>query len=179
MSIREFLGLVQKPAPAAEADAIEKVVDQLDHLEESQARYIAAFAFLLSRVAHADLSISGNETAAMERILTEHGLPPAQAQIVVQMSKSRAQLFGGTENFLVTREFTRTASPDQKMSLIECLFTVAASEGKISTTEDNEIRQVASEIHVEHPTFIAIRSRWRDQLAVLQGLPLREPNIIK
>jgi len=175
MSIRGFLGLPEKPplsSSSAETDTVRRVIQALDHLDESRARYIAAFAYILGRVAQADLKISPEETAAMERILVEHGsLPPAQALIVAQMSKSRAQLFGGTENFLVTREFDRIATLEQKMALIDCLFAVAAAEGHISTTEDNEVRQVASEIHVEHPDFIAIRSKWRDELAVLRDLP--------
>lgn len=174
MSIRGFLGLAEKPAPAAESDAVRKVIEALDHLEESQARYVAAFGYILGRVAHADLKISPEETTAMERIIMEHaGLPSAQALIAVQMAKTRAQLFGGTENFLVGREFDRIATLEQKRALLDCLFAVAAAEGHISTTEDNEIRQVASEIHVEHPDFIAIRSKWREQLAIFQNLPAR------
>jgi len=171
MSIRGFLGLAEKPA-AAETDVIRKVIDALDHLEESQARYIAAFGYILGRVAHADLKISPQEIDAMERIITEHGgLPASQALLVVHLAKTHAQLFGGTENFLVTREFDRIATPEQKAALIDCLFAVAAAEGNISNAEDSEIRQVASEIHVEHPHFIAIRSKWKDQLAIFQNLP--------
>lgn len=174
MSIRGFLGFPEKPAPSAETEIVRNVIQALDHLEESQARYIAAFGYILGRVAHADLKISPEESAAMERIITEHaGLPTAQALIVVQLARTRAQLFGGTENFLITREFDRIATPEQKMALLDCLFAVAAAEGDISTTEDSEIRQVASEIHIEHPHFIAIRSKWRDQLAVLKNLPRR------
>ena len=131
MSILRFLGLSEKPAASAETDAIRKVVDALDHLEESQARYIAAFGYILGRVAHADLKISPEETAAMERLVAEHaGLPESQAVIVTQMAKTRAQLFGGTENFLVTREFDRIASREQKMALLDCLYAVAAAEGQ-------------------------------------------------
>lgn len=149
-----------------------RVIEALDHLEESQARYIAAFGYILGRVAHADLKISPEESAAMERIIAEHGrLPSSQAMIVAQVAKTRAQLFGGTENFLVTREFDRLATKEQKLALLDCLFAVAAAEGHVSTAEDNEIHQIASEIHVEHPDFIAVRARWRNQLGVFQKLP--------
>jgi uncharacterized tellurite resistance protein B-like protein len=172
MSIRSFFGLPEKRPGSSETETVRRVIEALDHLEESHARYIAAFGYILGRVAHADLKIGPEETAAMERIIAEHGgLPASQALIVAQVAKTRAQLFGGTENFLVTREFDRIATGEQKLALLDCLFAVAAAEGHISTTEDNEIRQIASEIHVEHPGFVAIRSRWRDQLAVFQNLP--------
>lgn len=169
MSIRSFLGLPDSHVPTAETETVRKVVEALDHLDPARARFIAAFGYILSRVANADLKITPEETRAMERIIVERGgIPEEQALIVVQTAKTRTQLFGGTENFLVTREFSRIATRDQKLALLDCLFAVAAAEGGISTTEDNEIRQVADELGLEHPEFIAVRSRWKDQLTVLK-----------
>ena len=52
------------------------------------------------------------------------------------------------------------------------LFWVAAAEGLIATAEDAVIRQIAAELGLTHQDFIAIRSRYRDHLAVLQeGAP--------
>lgn len=175
MSIRSFLGLpADRPAQthSNETDAVRKVVEALDHLDPDRARFIAAFGYILGRVAHADLTISPEETAAMERIIERHGqLPAEQAMVVVQMAKSRNQLFGGTENFLVTREFHNMATREQKITLLDCAFAVAAAEGNISGVEDNEIRQISSELRLDHPDFIAVRSKWKDQLAVFQNLP--------
>ena len=148
------------------------MVEALDGLDEDRARFIAAFGYILGRVANADLRISPEETQAMEGIIVEQGgLPADQAIIVVQMAKTRNQLFGGTENFLVTREFNRIATREQKLALLDCLFAVAAEENGISTTEDNEIRQIVNEMGLGHPDFIAVRSKWKDHLAVLKNLP--------
>ncbi|MBZ5608976.1 MAG: TerB family tellurite resistance protein [Acidobacteriia bacterium] len=165
MSIRSFLGMdhTATHAPSAETETVRKVVDALNQLEPSRARFIAAFGYLLSRVANADMNISPEETRAMERIVMESGgLPEEQALIVVEMAKERAQLFGGTENFLVTREFDRIATREQKLALLDCLFAVSAAEDDISLVEDNEIRQIASELHLDHPDFISVRSAWAD-----------------
>ena len=173
MSLWKLLGFETEPqrGAAAETESVRKVVQALDRMDESQARYIAAFGYILGRVAHADLKISPEETAAMEQIIQERGgLPESEALIVVQMAKTRAQLFGGTENFLVTREFDRIATKEQKLALLDCLFAVAAAEGHISVTEDNEIKQISQELHLDHPEFISVRSHWRDQLGVMQGL---------
>ncbi len=173
MSIRNFLGMGDKPSSAhGETETVRKVVEALDHLEPERARFIAAFGYILSRVANADLNISPEETRAMERTIVEFAqLPEEQAIIVVQMAKTRAQLFGATENFLVTREFSRIADHQQKIALLNCLFAVSAAEDDISTVEDNEIRQIASELGLDHRDFIAVRSNWRDHLAVLKNLP--------
>ena len=174
MSILEFLGMRREPDatnPSAETETetVRKIVAQLDGLEPERARFVAAFAYVLSRVAHADLDISADETREMERIVEQHGrLPEEQAVIVVQMAKTQSLLFGGTENFVVTRELGRIASEDEKLALLECLFAVSAADDSISTIEDNVIRQIATELRLEHKQFIAARSRFRDQLAVFK-----------
>lgn len=170
MSIRSFLGIPDQQTPAGDTETVRKVVEALDQMEPTRARFIAAFGYILGRVANADLKITPEETRAMERIIMEKGrLPEDQALIVVQTAKTRTQLFGGTENFLVTREFSRIASREEKMQLLDCLFAVAAAEGGISTTEDNEIRQITNELGLGHPDFIAVRSRWKDQLSVFKN----------
>jgi uncharacterized tellurite resistance protein B-like protein len=173
MSIFKFLGFAtddQPPATtAAETETVRKIVEQLDHLDPERARFVAAFAYILSRVARADMKISEEETAAMERIVSEHGaLPAAQAVIVVQMAKTQNLLFGGTENFQVTKEFNRIASREEKMALLDCLFAVSAADRSITTTESNVIRQIADELRLEHGDYIEVRSRFRDDLAVLK-----------
>ena len=69
----------------------------------------------------------------------------------------------------MTREFSRIATREEKLALLDCLFAVAAAEDGISTTEDNEIRQIVNELGLSHPDFIAVRSRWKDQLYGFQA----------
>ncbi len=172
MSILEFFGfkpLLDAESSAADTETVRNIVQQLDHMEPARARYVAAFAYILSRVARADLQVSHEETRAMERIVIEHGeLSEEQAVLVVQMAKSQNLLFGGTENFLVTREMSGVATRAQKLALLDCLFAVSAADDSISTAEDNVIRQIATELLLEHADFIRVRSRYREHLAVLK-----------
>ncbi len=170
MSILKFLGLQNQPEAAqGDTETVRRIAQELERLEPEQARYIAAFAFMLSRVAHSDLEISGEETRMMERIVTEiGGVPPEQAVIVVQIAKTQNRLFGATDNYLVSREFEKIASREQKMALLECLFAVSASDESVSVVEDREIRQIASELKLDHQDFIKVRSAFRDHLAVLK-----------
>ena len=173
MSILRFLGFAPTEetggGSSAETETVRRIVAELDQLDPERARYVAAFAYILSRVAHADLEISGEETRAMERIVTEQGkLPRDQAIIVVQMAKTQSLLFGGTENFLVTREFNRLAGRDQKLALLDCLFAVSAADASISTAEGNVIRQIADELQLDHRDYAEARTRHREYLAVLK-----------
>lgn len=178
MSILEFLGLgrggddPQGSAGQAETQTVRKIVERLERMPPEEARFIAAFAFMLSRVARADLDISPEETQVMERMVMEYGgLLEEQAIIVVQITKSQNLLFGGTENYLVSREFNRMTSREQKLALLSCLFAVSAADQSISGIEDQVIRQIARELRLEHADFIEARSRFRDHLSVLKPRP--------
>jgi uncharacterized tellurite resistance protein B-like protein len=152
-----------------ETETVRKIVQQLDNLEPQRARYIAAFAYILSRVARADMNISDVETREMEhQVIRLSGLPEEQAVLVVQIAKTQAILFGGTENFLVTQEFNQMADPEQKLALLDCLFAVAAADGVISSVEDREIRLINDQLQLTHDQFIVARLKFRQYLAVLR-----------
>jgi len=179
MSVWKLLGLDPKKltsgdspaaAPSPQTETVRKIVHALDSMEPDQARHLAAYAYLLSRVAFADQKISSEETQTMERLVMQRGqLPEEQAILVVQMAKTQSLLFSGTENFLVAREFGKITSREQKLALLHCLYSVCAADKSISTVEDNEINKIARELHLSHRDFIAVRLNYRDQLAVFQN----------
>ena len=171
MSLLKFFGL-GGPRDEEEGESSKRVrdiVQALERLDPDRARHIAAFAYILSRVARADLTISPEETLTMERIVRDlGGLEEPEAILVVQMAKTQSALFGGTDDYLVTRDFYRIASRDEKLALLHCLFAVSAADQNISAVEDQEIRQIASEMALGHADFIEARSRYREYLSVLK-----------
>ncbi len=171
MSILDWLGKASVPAeqPVSELETVRKIAGQLDELDPAHARYVACFAYVLGRVAFTDLHVSEEETAAMERIVVQNGaLPDEHAVLVVQMAKTHNQLFGGTDNFLVTREFRQIATLQQRRSLLECLYAVSAADHSISAEEDAEIRKIAGELKLGHRDFIVARERYAEHLSVLK-----------
>ena len=162
-SIRAWLGI---DAPAEQEFApLRETLDALDHLAPDRARFLAAFAYLLGRVAHADLNVSAEETGAMEALVREHGqLEEDQARVVVRLAKTSNLLFGGTANFLVAREFSALATYDQKIALIRCLFALSAIDQAISTAEEAEIHRIANELRIEQPDLVALRVAHSRQL---------------
>ncbi|TNF79385.1 MAG: hypothetical protein EP299_03170, partial [Acidobacteria bacterium] len=100
MGILDLLGLGEQAETADEqsTETVRKIVGELEALEPELARYIAAFAYIMGRVAHADRQFSVEETQAMEEIVGKLAhLPEAQAVLVVEIAKSQNRLFGGTE----------------------------------------------------------------------------------
>jgi len=159
----------EKSPEAPSTDSVRKITEALERMEPGRARFLAAFAYLLGRVARADLRVGTEETRAMERIVIEHGgIPEDQAVIVVHMAKAQNTLFGSTENYLVTREFKEIATGEQKIRLLDALFAVAASDELISTIETNEIRQIVDELKVDPVEYTKLRSAYKDSLAVFK-----------
>lgn len=173
MSILRFLGLGgAAAAPSADTQTVRRIAASLDAMEPEKARYVAAYAFLLCRVARTDLHVSEEEAATMERLVMERGgLTEEQAVIVLQIAKSQEVLFGSTEGFLVTREFNKIATREQKVALLDCLYAVSAADDSISTAEDNEIVRICAELQLPREEVVTARSRYRDYLAVLKNLP--------
>jgi uncharacterized tellurite resistance protein B-like protein len=173
--LKNLFGLTASTSQTEEGtgdtETVRRIVGELEALDAETARYLAAFAYILGRVAHADLDISEDETRKMEQIVHDLGhLPEGQAILVVQIAKSQNKLFGGTENFLVTREFRQIATAEQREELLECMFAVSAADDSISVTEEEEIRRIATELGFEHPEYIAARKKWSEYRDVMKGL---------
>lgn len=166
--LRTWLGLESDAAEPQ--DALRSVLDALDRLEPERARYLAQFAYLLGRVAHADQHVSPQETRIMEELVAREGdLPADQAMMVVALAQTSTRLFGGTENFIVARDFAASASYEQKLSLVRCLFAVSIVEGSISVAEEREIHQIARELRVEHADLTRLRLEHREHLPGLSN----------
>jgi uncharacterized tellurite resistance protein B-like protein len=172
MSLLRYFGMTESGPHKADTSTVRSIVASLDAMEPERARYIAAFAYMLCRVARTDLEISDQEAAAMERLVKERGgLTEDQAVLVLQIAKSQESLFGGTESYLVAREFNKIATREQKLGLIDCLYAVSAADESISTIEDNEIVRIGAELQLPRNEVVNARTRYRSYLAVLKGMP--------
>jgi uncharacterized tellurite resistance protein B-like protein len=178
-----FLGLGDRSgssgasADAAETATVRRIVAELQTLDPEQRRYLAGFAYVLSRAANADLTVTPEEARLMEQIVAQiGGLPDAQAVLVVEIARNQNELYGGTEDFLVTREFAAHASAEQRHAVVEACFAIAAADGTITSDEMAELTQIAKELDLAHEELNEIRRGHADQLAAIKlmrgaGLP--------
>ena len=95
-------------------------------------------------------------------------LPEAEAVLVVEIAKSQARTLGGTQDYVVTREFRSISTREQRGHLLECLYAVAAADGTISSEESLEIVKIGEELGFTRPEANSLRSRYRDKLAEFQ-----------
>ena len=105
------LPLAERPAPVVadphgDTATVRRIVAKLEAMPPEQARLVASAAYTLARAANADLDISDQEMGAIETELQAHeGLDEATAVLVAEMAKLQAKTVGGTEDYVVTREF--------------------------------------------------------------------------
>lgn len=177
MALRRFLSLPADRGPVHDTGAIDdtatvrRIVASLEALPADEARHLAGFAYVLGRAAAADLTIDEAETATMERLVADHGgLTPAQAVVVVEIAKSQARLYGPTEDYLVTREWARIASEEERLALLRCCYLVGAADETISAAEGGVLSQIASELGFDSRTAGKVRAEFADRLGAIQAL---------
>lgn len=168
---RDWIGLgeVEPSYSATRTEVVARIAKALDALPPDHARFVAAFAYHLGRIAHADHELTEVEREAMREMVGEEGrLSPEDADVVVELVAHESYLFRGTEDYRVMREFDELATPEQKLALIRCLFALSAADAKVVTAEDNEIRRIAIALKISHEDFVAARAAVRAHLAVLK-----------
>ena len=153
-----------------ETASVRRIAGELERMPPEQARHLAAFAYVLARVAHADLQIDEAERASMREIVAGLGkLSHDEATLVCELACDQSARLGGSENYVVTREFRKIATLTQRVKLLECLFAVAASDGEISTTESHEVIAIAEELGFTRPQAQGVRLQFREHLAELRS----------
>ena len=166
-------------APAAPAAAttggdtatVRRIVAKLEAMPPEQARLLAAAAYTLARAANADLEISDDETAAIERELQEgEHLDEPTAVMVTEMAKLQAKTVGGTEDYVVTREFKSISSPELRLRVLRACFAISAASGSISAEETSVLNQIANELDIDDDALNAIRADYHEQLSSVQTL---------
>jgi uncharacterized tellurite resistance protein B-like protein len=169
LSILSRLFGTRDPAERSEPASVAAILSKLDRFPPERARFLAAFSFTLSRVAHSDLHVDEAEIQAMEGVLEEHSdLSGAEAALVIEIAVTQAGDIGGGDNYVVVREFRRSSEREHRIQLMRCLFVVAAADDTISTTESSAIHQIGEELGFTRPEVNALRLEWRDKLAELK-----------
>jgi uncharacterized tellurite resistance protein B-like protein len=168
MSLWKWLGL-DGAGGGPEFDSLQEIESALGELTPARRRYVACFAYILTRSARADQQVTDAEGAEMQRLVSEHAAITAeQALRAVTLAGVQARRSGGTDDFVITREFDRLATHEQKVALVDALFAVSSVDASIVTIEDNEIRRIANELKIEHAEYIAVRAKHLHHLEVLR-----------
>ena len=162
---------VEAPGTPGETATVRRIVARLEEMPPERARLVASAAYILARAAHADLEISEEETTAIEAELQrDDGLDEATAILVTQMAKLQAKTVGGTEDYVVTREFKALAAPAQRLDVLRACFAISAASGEVSAEEAAVLNQIAGELDIPTADLNAVRGEYRDRLSSVRQL---------
>ncbi len=152
MALKLF-GWLRRGAPAGpERDALAPLLPALGELlaeDPEKARYLAAFAYLLSDVAYADGLISRVETQRMNRILRDFSsLTLGQAGLLLQLVHNET-IFRADAAVDATAMFAELTTDKQQQDLIGCLYAVASADEQILPAEQASITRIARDLEVD------------------------------
>jgi uncharacterized tellurite resistance protein B-like protein len=167
----EALSAAARNATEGETATVRRIVARLEAMPPERARLVASAAYTLARAANADLHISDEETRLMERILMEHkGLDQPTAVIVVEMAKLQARTVGGTEDYVVTREFRQLATEVQRLDILRACFEIGALSGTITLEETTVVNRIARELDLPLDLVNEVRAEFHDTLSAVQAV---------
>ena len=159
------------PVPSGDTESIRRISAELEALPMESRRFIAGYAYVLARVAHADLDVSEPELAFMEHAVVEVGhLSEPQAVLVVEMARNMNEIYGATDDYVVTREFAEHATVEQREDLLRTAFAMGAADDSITAPESAELNEVGKELGFRADEVDTIRVEFSDQLASLQAM---------
>jgi uncharacterized tellurite resistance protein B-like protein len=156
---------------ARDTETVRRIAGQLDALPVDRARYLAAFAYILTRAAAADMEISEVESRAIERLVGEYGgLPEAQSVLVAQIARNQSLLYSATEDYLVTRQFRDLSAAEDRLALLRCCYLVGAADDTITAQESDTLQEIAKELDIERDAVNVIRNEFAPKLAAIQAM---------
>lgn len=159
------------PTDARDTETVRRIAGQLDALPVERARFLAAFAYILTRAAAADMDISHAESRAIEQLVAEHGgLPESQAVLVSQIARNQSLLYSGTEDYLVTRQFRELSTEDDRLALLRCCYLVGAADDSITSQESDTFQQIAKELDLDRDAVNVIRNEFAPKLSAIQAM---------
>lgn len=120
-----------------------------------------ATAALLVEVARVDTGIAPDERAAvLSALQAKFGVSEAEAARLTELAEAEASQ--ATDYFQFTSLINERFSPEQKARIVEVLWRVAYTDGKLDLYEEHFIRKIADLLYVPHGVFIATKLRARD-----------------
>lgn len=155
----------------AELEMVRAIIARIDDLPPDRARFVACAAYVIARAASADMHVSEEASRYMEQALVKQtGLDPAEAALVVETAKLQALATGGTDDYLVTREFRAVSTTEQRLDILRACFAVAAINGSIDAAASFTVDEIALELDLEPPALAKLRGEFADRFSAVQEM---------
>jgi len=133
------------------------------NLPEDTLRRLSLAGGMMAQIAHVDKTITNEEFDAIASAFQETwGIDAQQATFVAEVST--ASETANLDVFRTAREFVEVSSHDERLTIVDILFTVAAADGNIAYEETETIRDISRSLLVSHSEFIASKTKISEQI---------------
>jgi uncharacterized tellurite resistance protein B-like protein len=120
---------------------------------ETELRRLSLAGGLMARVAYVDRQVQAEEVSFIVRAIQEHWqTSDVHAALVAEVAVS--EIGKGMDYYRLTREFFECTTETERARFLDALFSVAASDGRVSNAELEEIRTIATVLKLTHQQFI-------------------------
>ncbi len=169
--ITRLLGINQGDEVKAAPKAVEVISAAFSEVEPSRGRFLAAFAYLLARVAASDGQICRSEAAEMLKAVSSvGGCSESEASLVLKLAELQAKEHAGTQDYLVTRLLKEESTREERAGVIAAMLQVAACDGAVEFSEEEEVRAVSRQLGFTQAEFLEALSCHREFRTVLKGM---------
>ncbi len=147
-----------------------KLADQFNGADDQELTKWACIAGLLARVANIDLEITKDEEQnIVDSIVRWAGIDEQKAIAVKNIAIEDLTELAGLENHKYCSPLNEILSKNERYSLLETLFALAASDGQADNQESEEIRVISRGLLLGNKEFIAARATVLEFLAAAKA----------
>lgn len=148
------------PDPDQDIASIRQAIAKTGSLSVERRRFLAGYAYILVRVARADLELNDREMTRIEEAVATAGeLSESQGALLVALAGRMSSLYGATEDYAVTREFARRSSPQERQRLLRACVAVGSADGPLNNAEAHELYEIGQELGFSVEEIDAIRDQ--------------------
>jgi uncharacterized tellurite resistance protein B-like protein len=127
-----------------------------DWPEDDELHRLCTGAAILAHVVRLDGAVNPGEREALDRaLINQWGLSAGSARLATELVLDETA--GGIDLHLLLREFQRVTTEDERTRFLAAVFTVAASDGRASYDEIEEVRRIGRGLLLSHQHFITAK----------------------
>tara|TARA_Y100000780_G_scaffold232594_1_gene268603 strand:+ start:270949 stop:271455 length:507 start_codon:yes stop_codon:yes gene_type:complete len=147
----------------------EELRRELPELSDVKATEVACIAGLMARVAYVDFKLEEKELIHIKTSLKEWtNLEDEVVQKISDVAIHHIKELAGLENHLYVYPLREILNTNEKFSIVEALFALAASDEVVENIESEEIRLITRGLELSDQHFLAARAKVIGHLKALQ-----------